>query len=181
MASLLSLLVSTAAAVSEDEPVTYNGFKVFRIKTYGHTSAVREQLEPLGLDEWGHEIDHVDVAVAPHQLAAFEALGFETHVMHDDLGASITSESASTTTWKRQANDPSWFDAYHNYEDHIQFFQDLQATYPNNSEHISSGYSVQNRSIYGLHLWGADGPGKPAVLYHGTVHAREWIAAPVCP
>jgi murein tripeptide amidase MpaA len=29
-----------------------------------------------------------------------------------------------------------------------------------------------------VHLWGAGGPGKPAVLYHGTVHAREWIAAP---
>lgn len=28
-------------------------------------------------------------------------------------------------------------------------------------------------------MWGADGPGKPAVLWHGTVHAREWIVAPV--
>jgi hypothetical protein len=28
-------------------------------------------------------------------------------------------------------------------------------------------------------MWGADGPGKPAILWHGTVHAREWIVAPV--
>ena len=28
-------------------------------------------------------------------------------------------------------------------------------------------------------MWGAGGPGKPAVLWHGTVHAREWIVAPV--
>jgi murein tripeptide amidase MpaA len=33
--------------------------------------------------------------------------------------------------------------------------------------------------MFGLHLYGADGPGKPAVLYHGTVHAREWITAMV--
>lgn len=28
-------------------------------------------------------------------------------------------------------------------------------------------------------MWGNGGPGKPAVLWHGTVHAREWIVAPV--
>lgn len=34
--------------------------------------------------------------------------------------------------------------------------------------------------MFGVHFWGADGPGKrPAVVYHGTVHAREWITAPV--
>jgi murein tripeptide amidase MpaA len=38
--------------------------------------------------------------------------------------------------------------------------------------------SYEGRDIFGVHLWGADGPGKPAVLYHGTVHAREWITAP---
>jgi murein tripeptide amidase MpaA len=30
-----------------------------------------------------------------------------------------------------------------------------------------------------IHMWGSGGPGKPAVLWHGTVHAREWIVAPV--
>ncbi|KAK9778416.1 hypothetical protein SCAR479_04818 [Seiridium cardinale] len=179
LTSVLLLLASSAVTVLGDKPVSYDGYKVFCIKTHGHTSAIREQLEPLSLDEWSHEIDHVDVAVSPEQLAAFEALSLETHVMHDNLGSSIATESSSTTKWKRQADDPSWFDSYHDYEDHIQYFTDIQATYPNNTEAISSGYSYQNRSIYGLHLWGADGPGKPAVLYHGTVHAREWIAAPV--
>lgn len=178
-ASILSLVASARAAVAEDEPISYDGYKVFRIKTHGHTADVREQLEPLALNEWTHEIDHVDVSVSPDQLAAFEALGLDTHVMHEDLGSSIQAEAVSTSTWKRQVDDPSWFDSYHNYEDHIQYFRDLQAAYPNNSEYISSGSSYQNRSIYGLHLWGADGPGKPAILYHGTVHAREWIAAPV--
>lgn len=28
----------------------------------------------------------------------------------------------------------------------------------------------------GIHIWGSGGKGsKPAVLIHGTVHAREWI------
>lgn len=55
----------------------------------------------------------------------------------------------------------------------------MQKAFPNNSKIVSTGKSVYGRNIFGLHLYGASGPGKPAVLYHGTVHAREWIAAPV--
>lgn len=33
--------------------------------------------------------------------------------------------------------------------------------------------------LHSIHMWGNGGPGKPAVLWHGTVHAREWIVAPV--
>lgn len=174
----LSLLSSIPVWAAEGA-VSYEGYKVFRIKTHGQTSAIREQLAPLSLDEWSHEIDHVDVAVSPEQLPGFQQLGLEAHVMHENLGDSIVAESSSTQKWKRQANTSAWFDTYHDYADHVQYLADLQAAYPNNSESISSGYSVENRSIYGLHFWGADGPGKPAILYHGTVHAREWIAAPV--
>jgi hypothetical protein len=70
----------------------------------------------------------------------------------------------------------SWFTAYHPYADHLQFLRDLQAGYTGNSEIITAGSSVQGRIITGIHIWGAGGKGsKPAVLIHGTVHAREWI------
>ncbi|KAF3016821.1 hypothetical protein E8E14_010595 [Neopestalotiopsis sp. 37M] len=179
IAGALSLLLSLGVDAAEEGAVSYEGYKVFRIKTHGKTSAIREQLAPLSLDEWSHEVDHVDVAVSPEQLSAFQQLGLETQVMHENLGDSIYTESSLTAKWKRQANNSAWFDTYHDYADHVDYFARLQATYPNNTEAITSGYSFENRSIYGLHFWGADGPGKPAVLYHGTVHAREWIAAPV--
>lgn len=179
IAGALSLLLSLGVDAAEEGAVSYEGYKVFRVKTHGKTSAIREQLAPLSLDEWSHEVDHVDVAVSPEQLSAFQQLGLETQVMHDNLGDSIYTESSLTAKWKRQDNNSAWFDTYHDYADHVDYFAQLQATYPNNTEAITSGYSFENRSIYGLHFWGADGPGKPAVLYHGTVHAREWIAAPV--
>jgi murein tripeptide amidase MpaA len=54
--------------------------------------------------------------------------------------------------------------------------RDLQAGYTGNSEIITSGSSVQGRVLTGIHIWGSGGKGsKPAVLIHGTVHAREWI------
>ena len=55
--------------------------------------------------------------------------------------------------------------------------RDLQSALPSNSEVVSTGTSYQGRAMTGLHIWGSGGRGsKPAVLIHGTVHAREWIA-----
>ncbi|KAI1495368.1 zinc carboxypeptidase [Biscogniauxia mediterranea] len=167
-------------AVSESTSFSYDGYKVLRVKTNGQPSAVLEELSALAFDEWEHQDGHhVDIVIAPDQLDALEALGVEFHVMHDNLGDSIAAESASKSVWKRQVEDLSWYDSYHDYDDHIQYFQDLHDLFRDNSELVSSGTSYENRSIFGLHLWGADGPGKPAVLYHGTVHAREWITTKV--
>jgi len=73
----------------------------------------------------------------------------------------------------------SWFNNYHSYNDHVQFFKDLQAGFPSNSEMVSAGSSYQGRDLYGIHLWGKGGVGKPAIYFHGTVHAREWISTMV--
>ncbi|TEA14813.1 Metallocarboxypeptidase A-like protein [Colletotrichum sidae] len=99
--------------------------------------------------------------------------------MQDDLGSSIAAESSSSPAWKKQVDDLAWYDGYHAYDEHKAYFKALHEAFPNNSEIVSSGTSYEGRDIFGIHLWGVDGPGKPAVLWHGTVHAREWIVAPV--
>lgn len=77
--------------------------------------------------------------------------------------------------------DLSWFNSYHDYADHRLFFEDLNAAFPNNSDIFTTGESYEGREIYGIQLWGKDGKDtKPAIFLHATVHAREWIAAPVC-
>ena len=185
--SLLAIVVASLARVSASKPVSYDGYKVYRIWTHGRVRDVKAQLDEVltFYDRWNDDVDaHLDVVVAPEEVDAFEGLALEYKVMHDDLGASIGSESANVvpaSKWKRQegGDNDAWFDSYHLYEDHIQYFEDLHDAFPNNSELVSSGKSYQGRNIYGLHLYGNDGPGKPAILYHGTVHAREWIVAPV--
>lgn len=162
---------------------TYEGHKVYRVTTAGKPRAIATQLSNLGLDIWNEGSTsgaHLDVVVPAAQLADFDALGFKFRVLHDDLGLSIAAESsAPSTTWKRQVDDLAWYDSYHPYADHVEYFAELQRAFPENSELISSGTSVEGRDLYGLHLWGAGGPGKPAVLYHATVHAREWITTMV--
>ncbi|KAG6354762.1 hypothetical protein INS49_003843 [Diaporthe citri] len=148
----------------------YDGHKVVRVKTDGRPNAVLKRLASISLEPWKEETvgSHFDVVVPPEKLAQFESLKLRSTILHTDLGESIAAESASQSTWKRQADDLSWYDTYHPYKDHIQYFEDLQALFPNNSELISSGTSYEGRDLFGIHLWGDAGPGKPAVLYHGT-------------
>jgi hypothetical protein len=177
----LAVAYGALAAPKENKPKSYDGFKVFRINTHGKTPSIESKLESVPHQPWESSHSHIDVVISPDNLSAFSDLGLDSSVMHEDLGKSISVEATESKSnkWKRQADDLSWFDAYHNYEDHIQWFNDLQRAFPNNSERVSSGRSYQDRNIFGLHVYGDDGPGKPAVLYHATVHAREWITAPV--
>ncbi|OTB10809.1 hypothetical protein K445DRAFT_341034 [Daldinia sp. EC12] len=180
---LVPFLASLAAGVPtppRNDVVSYDGYKVLRINTHGHPSAIREELSGITYEQWNRDVyKHLDILVPPDQVATVEALDLEYQVMHENLGDSIAAESNPRSVWKREVGDLSWYDSYHDYQDHIQYFEDLQKSFPNNSELISSGTSYEGRNIHGLHLWGAGGPGKPAVLYHGNVHAREWITSPV--
>jgi hypothetical protein len=98
--------------------------------------------------------------------------------MHQDLGVSIAEESTFRAYAAGSAN-VTWFNSYHSYSDHLQFLEDLQAQHPTQSEVISAGNSLNGNAITGLHFWGSSGKGKPAIVFHGTVHAREWITTMV--
>lgn len=175
-------VLSCGLLASASSALSYDGWQVLRIDTSdGREEDVPTKLSTISFDEWnaisGKEID---IALSSSQLAQLKTLDLQYSVLHEDLGASITSESQpAALKWKRQADDLSWFDAYHSYEDHRQYFEALHEAFPNNSEIVLTGKSYEGRDIWGLHFWGANGPGQPAVLWHGTVHAREWIAAMV--
>lgn len=173
-------ILASGAAIQKPGTVSYDGYKVFRVKTKGRPELVTERLSTITYDEWSNANgQHIDISLAPDQIPAFLELGLDHHCMHENLGHSIASESATNTVWKRQIDDLGWYDSYHPFDDHRQYLEDIHAAHPNTSEMVSSGTSVEGRDILGIHLWGADGPGKPAVLWHGTVHAREWITAMV--
>lgn len=74
----------------------------------------------------------------------------------------------------------SWFNSYHSFQDHVRFLSDIQSQYSSNSEVITAGNSYEGRPITGIHLWGAGGKNaNPALVFHGTIHAREWISTMV--
>lgn len=96
------------------------------------------------------------------------------------FGLDQHGNSHATTVTAQAIPSLTWFNSYHAYADHVKFFTDLSAGFPQNSEIFNVGTSSQGRNIFGIHLWGSGGKGsKPAVYFHGSVHAREWIAGMV--
>ncbi|KAM0421326.1 hypothetical protein ACHAPT_010856 [Fusarium lateritium] len=182
--STLGLLVPLAAA-----KVSYDGYKAFSIDAGKDHDAVDSILKDLNFVSLSCESNHktLEVAIAPESLAAFEALDLNITLISEDLGAEFAAEGefeAYEPTVKLQSSvaalpDASYFNSYHNLEQHFQFLTDLRASFASNSELFTAGTSVENRAIRGIHLWGSSGKGnKPAIVWHGTVHAREWITAP---
>lgn len=160
MRSLLASLAASYAAASSS-PVSYSGYQVLRVSGLSYSAPVREKLSAISYQRWEGD----DIVVSPTELKKLENLGLNYRILHKDLGESIAAEKVTKAYRKRDINDLAWYDSYHPYADHIQYFTDLQAAFPKNSKLISSGRSYQNRSIHGIHLFGDAGPGKPAVLY----------------
>ncbi|KAK4214253.1 hypothetical protein QBC37DRAFT_342421 [Rhypophila decipiens] len=182
--SALSLFLTvTSAAVSQPKPAakSYKGYKVFRVPVGTDASKVSGIVNKLGLTTWKgapRAGTFADIVVPPTEVAAFnqEVSGMDVVTMHQDLGASIDEENAFGT-YAAGAVNSTWFNSYHAYADHLQFLSDLVAQYPSQSEIVTSGNSVGGRPITGIHFWGSAGKSKkPAVVLHGTVHAREWVS-----
>ncbi|KAK4235597.1 hypothetical protein C8A03DRAFT_36545 [Achaetomium macrosporum] len=74
----------------------------------------------------------------------------------------------------------SWFRNYHDYQAHVDYLHRLSDEYPPLTRLFSAGKSFEKRPISGIHLFGKSGPGKkPAIVFLGTIHAREWITSMV--
>lgn len=118
-----------------------------------------------------------------NEAEELEQLGLAYIVMHEDLGADIRAESAGSEVKyvKRQNGalpSDTWFDSYHSYADHVEYWKDLNSAFSNNSEWFVAGQSHEKRDVFGLKLFGnttSSSTTKPAVIWHSTVHAREWI------
>ncbi|ROV88540.1 hypothetical protein VMCG_10366 [Cytospora schulzeri] len=176
---------AAAGAYLEPRQVSYDGYEVVRMSVGSGVPRVVEIIEKLALDSWQepHKArDFAEIVVPPEKINAFhlEIAGMDAVVMHEDLGASISAERqpADGVVFTRSDADinRTWFQSYHQYLDHVSFLEDLVAKYPNNSEIITSGLSYQGNDISAIHIYGSSGRGvRPAVVFHGTVHAREWI------
>ncbi|KAI8229975.1 hypothetical protein K4K55_006847 [Colletotrichum sp. SAR 10_96] len=167
----------TGSSAPRDAKVNYDGYHVYRVSTANAPSDLQSRLvsfPSIDLKEF------IEVAVPPNDIGGFEALGLDTQLLSNDLGNQIREESRviNSTPLTKRGGLPSlsWFDSYHSYDDHVQYWKDLHAAFPNNSQWLDIGSSYEGRNIFGLKLWGGKpAENKPIVLWHGTVHAREWI------
>ncbi|KAF4960803.1 hypothetical protein FSARC_10355 [Fusarium sarcochroum] len=174
--SLLTLLpLALATAVPSSKKVDYTGFKSLRVTLPKDAKDAAHEINKLAATILNPgSKDELDVIVSPDNLDAVTKLASDSTVLVEDVGAVLAKEEISKIY---AVPSESWFTAYHSYNDHLQFLKDLQSSFPTQSEVVSLGTSFQGRTLTGIHIWGSGGKGsKPAVVFHGTVHAREWIA-----
>jgi len=186
--AIASLGLVSAATVAKK--VRYDDWQVFRVHGDSNNAKFNQVVGKLKLEVWKGKPasgDIVDVMVPPTQVSDFKSStkDMQIQLMHANLGTAIANEGSESNdgfsvTAVGAVPSATWFNAYHSIADHMTFIKDLAAAYPNNAEVISAGKSLENRDIAGIHIWGKDGKGsKKAVVFHSTVHAREWITTMV--
>lgn len=166
--------------------VNYDGYHVYGIRAAdrGAATALDKRFEIYHTQRSGNTLE---VAIPPHETRGFQEMRYDATLISKDLGNQIRkAEKAPTYTralHKRDGELPglSWFDTYHDYADHLQYWDDLVEAFPNKSQKVLLGDSYEGRGIYAYNLWGSEeGKGsKPVILWHATVHAREWISTMV--
>ncbi|KAF2824706.1 carboxypeptidase-like protein A4 precursor [Ophiobolus disseminans] len=186
----LGYLVSltTVSALIGPEKRNYDGYQVYSI-TAASAREVRDLEGQFSSYSTHPTRNGLSIAIPLDEVASFNTLGLDARLVNEDLGKYIRSIDA-TPTYKRDLHRRgdlpglAWFDTYHDYTDHLTYWDDLIHAFPNNSKKFDIGKSYENRSIYAYHLYGdemeeKDQSQKPVILWHATVHAREWISTMV--
>ncbi|EKG09239.1 Peptidase M14 carboxypeptidase A [Macrophomina phaseolina MS6] len=193
LALSFTFLTLASAITTNTKKVDYDGWTVHRINVSSNGARLSELITKLELQTWkGHPETSkiVDVAVSPAALQDFQSSTqeWDTKLMHLNLGESIAVEAdfpvyaakSGAHVSRNTAPDSTWFSAYHSLADHMQWITDLAAAFPKNSEVFSAGKSNEGRDLTGIHIWGNGGKGSRAgIVWHATVHAREWITTMV--
>jgi hypothetical protein len=170
--AILVLVLLTAATWAEER---FDGDKVVRVRI----ETIRDLRTMLALsdDPWSHGvgIGDVDFRVSAAALAAMNGAGLRYEVLIDDVQALIDAEKARLNAGGVAGDD--WFGDFKNWQQVNDRLVELAALRPDIATTFTVGTSIQNRAIRGLKL--STGPNRPAVLFDGCQHAREWIAVMV--
>lgn len=169
--------------------VSYDGYHIYSITPSSPLDA-RDLVKRFSRYHTHPIRDTLSVAIPPDEIVDFENLGLNIRLVNSDLGASIRSTDSKPASYSQTLHrrgelpDLSWYDSYHPYADHLDYWDDLVHAFPKNSKKFSLGKSYENRTINAFHLFGDKNKGgygpntkdrrqKPAILWHATVHARE--------
>ncbi len=178
-------LASTALAQVEPEradgPIAnFTGHKAVRVQA--RTPREMQTAVALTDDIWTHTMRRgqpIDMRVSPDQFNALKQSGLKFDILIDDIQAHIDAESAEIRAL-RQADDAAWYTNYHTYAENKTYCQALAAAFPSICTYSVIGHSVQNREIFALRITGpGSAANRPASLWFGGQHAREWINVPV--
>ncbi|MBK9128759.1 MAG: hypothetical protein IPM13_13310 [Phycisphaerales bacterium] len=172
----LAVPVLWAHATDPAEPGAYTGYQVVTV-TNENWSQV-EQLHALGavLLSCHEGLGPVDYAIPGTAMADVDALGVMYRVHHPNIQELIDAERAAIDAEPEvDPRDATWFTNYKDNPAIIAKLQQMVADRPEIASLIDIGNTVEGRDIWCLRI-ASPGGNKPAILFNGTQHAREWVS-----
>lgn len=171
----LTLVLSAAAWSWAEEPVRFDDHKLVEVRLDTPLDLMR--MLAVSGDHWtcSPRLGLVPFRVPPERMAALDASGLAYRVLHENVQALIDAERAALA-----APRGGWFTTYHPYAEVSAYVDTLVALRPDLAARFTTGTSLQGRDIFGIRVTGAGGvAGKPALLFNGCQHAREWVSVTV--
>lgn len=170
----IAALIAMAAfgcSLAGADPIRFDNHKL--VEVILKNPADLAKMLKISEDHWSCSIGLgvIPFHVEPDKMADLEASGLTFRVVHEDIQKLIDAEQASMQP------RGGWFASFHTYDEINAYMQTLATQRPELAQRFSAGQSLENRTIYGIRLTGVGGTAnKPAVLFSGCQHAREWAA-----
>ncbi|KAF9972390.1 hypothetical protein BGZ73_004521 [Actinomortierella ambigua] len=196
--SHVAALPAPVPSATSQTPRVYNHHRVVRIqiKSESELKTLTDNEDSLKLDYFTHNKNvggHLDVRIPPGSFAKFEALHIPYTMLIDDLQQVLDQEknelrqnevefqAIKSSHNSLNAKGPSafaastWFRGYHSYADHTRWLTSQISSHSGKASSISFGRSFEGRPQAGIKI----GSGPNHVVFHGTLHAREWVSTMV--
>jgi carboxypeptidase A1 len=119
-------------------------------------------------------------SVSPEQLAIIDAANLRYDVLADNVQRLFDEEAAQIAEARQQAVlDDEWFAVYRTSAEVNAYIDELVVLRPDLVEKLVVGTSIEGRTIYAMRITAPGAGDKPAVLFNGMQHSREWVAVMV--
>ena len=167
-------------------PVRYDHHKL--VRAHLKTQQELDAMLALGARPWDciTGVGAMEFSLSPDAFARLKAGAISFELLNDDIQPMIDADIARM----QHPDEPpgarggiagvDWFSDFKTYPQVNGYIDGLVALRPDLASKVTIGTTIQGRTIYGMRISGSAGPGsKPAVIFSGCQHAREWIAVMV--
>ncbi|KAJ3053216.1 corticosteroid- binding protein [Rhizophlyctis rosea] len=181
--------------------VRFDSHEVWRVNVVNDVQVkVLHSLEEVGdVDIWANSptLHYMDIRVEPENVksvrAAIDALSPapSVSILIDDVQSLIEKEnikhalmdddSDNQQVLGDSSSSKDYFTSYHKIEEIQHFYDSLQKQYPDLVKPVEVGKTYEGRVIKGIEIDATNGTKANVrdVVFHGGIHAREWIGPAV--
>ncbi len=173
-----------------NQPVAqaYQGHKLLKVRVQSQREF--DALSASGARIWDcvTGIGSLTCSVSPQAFEQLKKTSIKFQIVNDDIGPLVQSDIARM---QAQLNPPdqvpggiaggasNWFADFKTYQQVNAYIDSLIALRPDLVSKIVVGTTIEGRTIWAMRISGPTGSNKPAIMYSGCQHAREWIAVMV--